>query len=139
MPHRGKDRLARACRPRDCPAGWGGSIKTRVLEIVARCAAPIPALAKGNGGQNDGERQAFEEMDLAFLEMFDLLLDIMVRMGVPKEEFDEQFKTTLQKVGKYPQAKFIIERMAKVAAARASDLKDLERISLLHQRPKGSA
>jgi hypothetical protein len=79
------------------------------------------------------------EMDLAFLEMFDLLLDILVRMGVPKEEFDQQFKVTLQKVGKFPEAKFIIEKLAKVAAARASDLKDLERISLLHQRPKGSA
>jgi hypothetical protein len=39
------------------------------------------------------------EMDLAFLEMFDLLLDILVRMGVPKEKFDQQFKVTLQKVG----------------------------------------
>ena len=79
------------------------------------------------------------EMDLAFLEMFDLLLDILVRMGVPKEKFDQLFKVTLQKVGKFPEAKFIIEKLAKVAAARASDLKDLERISLLHQRPKGSA
>jgi hypothetical protein len=53
------------------------------------------------------------EMDLAFLEMFDLLLDILVRMGVPKEKFDQQFKVTLQKVGKFPEAKFIIEKLAK--------------------------
>jgi hypothetical protein len=79
------------------------------------------------------------EMDLAFLEVFNLLLDILVRMGVPKEEFDEQFKRTIEKVSPYPQAKFIVEKMAKVATARANDLKDLERILLLSQRPKGSA
>jgi hypothetical protein len=52
-------------------------------------------------------------MDVAFLEMFDLLLDILVRMGVPKEEFAEQFKQRMEKVERYPQAKFLIEGMAK--------------------------
>jgi hypothetical protein len=42
----------------------------------------------------DDDDKPLREMDLAFFEMFDLLLDILVRMGVPKEEFDQQFKNT---------------------------------------------
>jgi hypothetical protein len=87
----------------------------------------------------DDDDKPLREMDLAFFEMFDLLLDILVRMGVPKEEFDQQFKNTLEKVQDFPQAKYIIEKMAKIASDRANDLKDLERILLLNQRPKGSA
>jgi hypothetical protein len=85
------------------------------------------------------DEKSLREMDLAFFEMFNLLLDILVRMGVPKEEFEQQFERTLENVSGFPQAKYIIEKMAKVATARANDLKDLERILLLHQRPKGSA
>ncbi len=78
-------------------------------------------------------------MDLAFFELFDLFIDILVRMGVPKDEFDQQFANTISKVKDFLQAKYIIEKMAKIAAARATELKDLEIIQLLHGQSQGSA
>jgi hypothetical protein len=108
------------------------------LGLLGQRAPPALAETEGEAKMTAAD-EPLREMDLAFFEMFDLLLDILVRMGVPKEEFDQQFKNTLEKVQDFPQAKYIIEKMAKIASDRANDLKDLERILLLNQRPKGSA
>jgi len=85
------------------------------------------------------KEEPLREMDLAFFEMFELFTDILIRMGVPKEEFEQQFAHTVSKVKNYPQAKYIIEKFAKYAAERAVALTDLERIHLLHGPTQGSA
>jgi len=86
----------------------------------------------------DESEKPLREMDLAFLEMFGLVLDILVRIGVPREEFEQQFKRTLERVSSYPKAKHIIEGLAKIAASRAGEFESLGKVRL-SDPPQGRA
>jgi hypothetical protein len=87
----------------------------------------------------DEREKPLREMDFALLEMCAIFIDILVRMGVPKEEFEQQFRRSIERLKHSPQAQAIMEGMSKVAAGRADEFSALGKVRLLSDPPQGSA
>jgi hypothetical protein len=94
-----------------------GHVSDLDTQFAHKLITALTALKILDGATADAE-QPLREMDLAFFELFDLFIDILVRMGVPKDEFDQQFANTISKVKDFPQAKYITEKMANRCGAR---------------------
>ena len=71
---------------------------------------------------HDEVDRPMRETELFVFEMFEMMLDILVRLGVPQAEFESQFERTLENLKRYPQATKLAEGMREIVRTRVAEL-----------------
>jgi hypothetical protein len=85
------------------------------------------------------EEKPLREMDMAMLSALELLIDVMLRAGVPREEFEQQFQHALRGLDEYPNARHIMDGLRKIMHIRADGLGELLKTKLRDEPPQGTA
>ena len=71
---------------------------------------------------DDATNRPMRETELFIFEMFEMMLDILVRLGVPQGEFEGQFDRTLEHLKAYPQATKLTQGMREILRTRVTEL-----------------
>jgi hypothetical protein len=71
---------------------------------------------------DDEINRPMRETELFIFEMFEMMLDILVRLGVPQAEFEGQFERTLEHLKPYPQATKLAQGMREILRTRVAEL-----------------
>jgi hypothetical protein len=75
----------------------------------------------------DEINRPMRETELFVFEMFEMTLDILVRIGVPAAEFEAQFERTLENLKPYPQATKLAQGMREILRTRVAELERRKR------------